>query len=243
MKILALQGSPRRRAGVTDRVLKEFLSGAAAAGANCETIYLARKKILPCTGEFHCWAVSPGRCLHAEKDDVAAIQERMIKADVWVLATPLYIGGMASQLKALLDRSLPLFEPYFRLDDAGLCYHPARVELAEKKIVLLSVNGYHGQGYFYPLVIMVREVVRNFQGELAGVILRPHGWVLLTGMAPEERRVRVLKALAQAGRELVEQGRVSPETEEEIALELIPKDEFLQKANSYWERAIQRGRL
>lgn len=243
MHILALQGSPRGRVGVTDHVLQRFLAGAAAAGAEVETIYLAQKRVHHCTGEFYCWAVSQGRCLHAEKDDVAAIQERMIKADVWVLATPLYIGGMASQLKAFLDRSLPLFEPYFRLDDAGLCYHPARVELAEKKIVLLSVNGYHGRGYFDPLVIMVREVVRNFQGELTGVILRPHGWVLLTGMAPEERRARVMVALAQAGRELVERGRILEDTQEEIALELIAKDEFLQKANSYWERAIQRGRL
>jgi len=43
MKILALQGSPRGRAGVTDYVLQRFLAGAAAAGAEVETIYLAQK--------------------------------------------------------------------------------------------------------------------------------------------------------------------------------------------------------
>lgn len=243
MKVLALQGSPRGKVGATDQVLQQFLAGAEAAGANCETIYLAQKKILPCTGEFHCWAVTPGRCINVEKDDVASIHELMLKADVWVFATPLYIGTMTSQMKAFLERSLPLFQPYFRLSAEGVCYHPARELVPGKKIVLLAVNGFYERSHFEPLVLTFQEVVRNFQGELVGVILRPHGWVLLTGMAPEERRARVMEALAQAGRELVEQGRVLEDTQEEIALELIAKDEFLQKANSYWERAIQRGRL
>jgi multimeric flavodoxin WrbA len=243
MKVLALQGSPRGKAGVTDKVLRQFLSGAEAAGAECETVYLTRKKILPCTGEFHCWAVTPGRCLNTEKDDVASIHELMNGADVWVFATPLYIGTMTAQMKAFLDRSLPLFQPYFRLSEEGLCYHPARELAPGKKVVLLAVNGFYERSHFEPLVLTFKEVVRNFQGELAGTILRPHGWVLVTGMAPEEKQGRVMEALARAGRELVERGRVSEETQEEIEIELIPKDEFLQKANSYWERVTEREKL
>ena len=243
MKVLALQGSPRGKAGVTDRVLKKFLSGAEAAGADCETIYLARKKILPCTGEFHCWAVTPGRCLNAEKDDVASIHEEMKGADVWVFATPLYVDSMTGQMKTFLDRSLPLFQPYFRVSEEGECYHPWREIASGKKIVLLAVNGFYEQSHFEPLVLTFRRITRNLQGEWAGAVLRPHGWVLATPLAPAERRALVMDALTRAGRELVEQGQVSEETQEEIGIELVSKDEFLQAANSYWERAIERGKL
>jgi len=243
MKVLALQGSPRGKAGVTDRVLKEFLGGAAAAGADCETIYLAQKKILPCTGEFHCWAVTPGRCINAEKDDVVAIHELMKRADVWVFATPLYVDSMTGQMKTFLDRSLPLFQPYFRVSENDECYHPWRESVPGKRIVLLAVNGFYERSHFEPLVLTFRRITRNLQGEWAGAVLRPHGWVLATPLAPKERRERVMDALAQAGRELVEEGRISEETQEKIGIELVSKDEFLQAANAYWDRALARGRL
>ncbi|MFQ6033586.1 MAG: flavodoxin family protein, partial [Candidatus Bipolaricaulia bacterium] len=175
MKILALQGSPRGRAGVTDRVLKEFLSGAEAAGAECETIYLAQKKILPCTGEFHCWAVTPGRCINAEKDDVASIHELMKRADSWVFATPIYVDSMTGQMKTFLDRSLPLLQPYFRLTEEGECYHPLREIAPGKRIVLVAVNGFYEWSHFEPLVLTFRRITRNLQGEWAGAVLRPHG--------------------------------------------------------------------
>lgn len=238
MQILVLQGSPRGRAGVTDKVLKQFLSGVEAAGADYETIYLAQKKILPCSGEFHCWAVTPGKCINAEKDDVASIHELMKRTDVWIFATPLYVDSMTGQMKTFLDRSLPLFQPYFRVSEEGECYHPWREIALGKQVVLVAVNGFYERSHFEPLVLTFRRITRNLQGEWAGAILRPHGWVLATPIALKERRERVMNALVQAGRELVEQGRVSEKAQEEIALELVPKDVFIQTANSYWNRVI-----
>lgn len=48
-----------------------------------------------------------GNCI--QKDDVAAILEKMAGADVIVLATPVYYYSMTGQLKTLIDRTLPCY--------------------------------------------------------------------------------------------------------------------------------------
>ena len=44
-----------------------------------------------------------------QNDDVAAILEKMLEADVIVLATPVYYYSMNGQMKTLIDRTLPRF--------------------------------------------------------------------------------------------------------------------------------------
>jgi multimeric flavodoxin WrbA len=45
MKVLAFNGSPRMKKGVTDSLVERFLQGAASAGAQTETVYVAKHKI------------------------------------------------------------------------------------------------------------------------------------------------------------------------------------------------------
>jgi multimeric flavodoxin WrbA len=52
MNILAINGSPKGKYGNTDRILQPFLQGAAAAGADCETIYAKDLDVKECTGCF-----------------------------------------------------------------------------------------------------------------------------------------------------------------------------------------------
>ena len=49
MKVLAINGSPRGMHGNTDRILQPFLQGAAAAGADCETVYAKELNLKECT--------------------------------------------------------------------------------------------------------------------------------------------------------------------------------------------------
>lgn len=43
------------------------------------------------------------------KDDMAEILDKMVNADVIVLATPVYFYSMAAQMKTLIDRTVPRY--------------------------------------------------------------------------------------------------------------------------------------
>jgi multimeric flavodoxin WrbA len=44
-----------------------------------------------------------------QKDDMADILEKMVKADVIVMATPVYFYTMCAQMKMLIDRTVPRY--------------------------------------------------------------------------------------------------------------------------------------
>lgn len=170
MKILALQGSPRPKK-YTQMVLDKFLEGVASKGAEFEIIFLAQKKIKPCTGCYHCWFNTPGVCIH--KDDMPEILEKMKSSDVWVWATPLYHFGMTAYTKLCLERTMPLVEPFF-IETEGVTTHPARFpEQRAKKMVLISVCGFPEVDNFTALVENFRLLCRAGRRDLAGVLLRP----------------------------------------------------------------------
>ena len=99
--VLIIGGSPRI-GGNSDLLCDQFAKGASEAGNQVEKISLAGKKIGFCTACYTC--EKTGAC--PQKDDAAAIIEKMLAADVIVLATPVYFYTMSAQLKALIDRSV-----------------------------------------------------------------------------------------------------------------------------------------
>lgn len=101
-KVLILSGSPRR-GGNSDLLCDEFLRGAREAGHEVEKISVAAKKIAPCSACYYCREHS-GICVH--KDDMAKVLQKMIDADVIVLASPVYFYSIDAQLKALVDRTV-----------------------------------------------------------------------------------------------------------------------------------------
>jgi len=100
-KVLVLSASPRR-GGNSDLLCDQFISGAQEAGHHAEKIFFKDIKIDYCTG---C-----GICINGEKscplkDDMAGVLEKMIAADVIVMATPVYFYTMDAQMKTLIDRT------------------------------------------------------------------------------------------------------------------------------------------
>lgn len=112
-KILILSSSPRK-GGNSDLLCDRFAEGAREAGWEVEKIRLAEKKIGYCTT---CYVCKKGKC--PQQDDAPEILEKMLAADVIVLATPVYFYTMCAQLKALLDRSVAIFP---RLTDKRYYY-------------------------------------------------------------------------------------------------------------------------
>lgn len=103
--ILILSSSPRR-GGNSDTLCDEFLRGAREAGNNVEKIFLKDKTINYCTG---CSLCSQYGKPCPQKDDMAEILDKMLSADVIVMATPVYFYTMSAQMKTLIDRCCGLY--------------------------------------------------------------------------------------------------------------------------------------
>lgn len=104
-KVLILEGSPRIN-GNSSILCNEFEKGAIESGCDVEKIHITKMKIAGCLGCDACQR-DGGVCV--QKDSMAEIKEKMINADVIVLASPIYFYSMSSQLKALIDRTYAFF--------------------------------------------------------------------------------------------------------------------------------------
>ena len=100
-KVLILSGSPRKD-GNSDILCNEFMRGAIESGNEVEKIRVAEKKIGFCTGCYACR--NTGVC--AINDDMDEVMQKLIDADVIVLASPVYFYSIDAQLKALIDRTV-----------------------------------------------------------------------------------------------------------------------------------------
>lgn len=100
-KVLILSGSPRKN-GNSDILCDEFMKGAREGGHEVEKIRVAEKKIDYCRACYACRGT--GVC--AIKDDMAEVLQKMIDADVLVLASPVYFYSIDAQLKAVIDRTV-----------------------------------------------------------------------------------------------------------------------------------------
>lgn len=105
MKNVIIISSTPRRGGNSDVLCDEFLHGAEQAGNKAEKICLREKTIHPCTGCGVCNKTH----VCVQKDDMAELLEKMVAADVIVLATPVYFYTMCAQMKTLIDRTVPRY--------------------------------------------------------------------------------------------------------------------------------------
>lgn len=101
-KVLILSGSPRK-GGNSDVLCDQFAKGATESGNQVEKIRVSEKKIGFCFGCYYC-SNHGGECV--QKDDMAQVLQKMIDADVIVLASPVYFYSIDAQLKALIDRTV-----------------------------------------------------------------------------------------------------------------------------------------
>ena len=101
-KVLILSGSPQK-GGNSDILCDEFARGAQKAGHAVEKICVAKRNISPCLACYYC-RDHGGSCVR--RDDMAEILQKMIEADVLVLASPVYFYSIDAQLKAVIDRTL-----------------------------------------------------------------------------------------------------------------------------------------
>ncbi|MEW6619192.1 MAG: NAD(P)H-dependent oxidoreductase [bacterium] len=232
-KILIINGSPRRKNGFTYFYLQYLMKGIEQTGTEVEVIDIYNKEfnIEPCRGCFTCWTKTNGKCVI--EDAANELIEKVNNSCVTIYAFPLYISSIPAKLKAFLDREFitvkPVFVPY-----RNLTRHPLQ-NTKERYIVLFSVNGFPEIEYFGPVVETFHGIARDFHTPLIATILRP-GAQFITDAPPYRVYLKqILASLEQAGKELVEQGKVSRKVLKSISSNYgISKKLWRNYANLYW---------
>lgn len=100
--VLILSGSPRK-GGNSDILCNEFARGATESGNRVEKIRVSELEIGCCRACYYC-RDHGGACIL--RDDMAEVLQKMIDADVIVLASPVYFYSISAQLKAVIDRTV-----------------------------------------------------------------------------------------------------------------------------------------
>lgn len=135
-KVLVLSGSPRK-GGNSDLLCDQFMLGAGEAGHQAEKIFLRDKEINYCIACDTC-KNSGGTC--DQEDDMAEVLDKMIAADVIVMATPVYFYTMDAQMKTLIDRT---YSRYMEIRDKEF-YFIATAAVTRKQALERTIEGFRG---------------------------------------------------------------------------------------------------
>ena len=236
MKALAFNSSPNMDKGGTALILTPFLEGMKKAGAEVELFYVQKLNIEPCIADKWCWIKTPGRC--SQKDDMDMLYPKLARCDVIVLGTPVYLDGMTGTMKVLIDRFIPLLQPFVEIRD-GHCRHPLREDVKQgKKVVLISVCGLPEMDNFDPLVSHVDAICNNFGWEFAGALLRPYAVALpqlkQLGLPVDE----VYEAARDAGQQLAQNGKMGSQASVTVGRGLVSQQEYIQHRNEQFKREL-----
>ena len=133
--VLVISASPRKGVN-SDTLCDEFIRGAQESGNHAEKIFLASKNIKYCIGCGVCNTTQ--KCV--QKDDMAEILDKMVEADVIVLATPVYFYTMDAQMKTLIDRTVPR---YTEIQNKDFYFIVAAAD-TERKMMERTIEGFRG---------------------------------------------------------------------------------------------------
>jgi len=104
MKILALNGSPRKNGTVASlmKAVKESLP----PESQLEWVDVYDLRMKPCTA---CMVCRTQEVCALPEDDAHRIAKTIGEAEAFIIGTPVHWGNMSSQLKLLFDRNVPVF--------------------------------------------------------------------------------------------------------------------------------------
>ena len=230
-------------------MLQKLFQGCNASGAYTEEVVLADLKINICKACNICESEkSYLKCVYEEKDDVAHIFEKMKKADIIVYATPIYIMNMTGLMKVFLDRIYSTGDCNKKqLSQCGLFFHHINPEIVSKPFVTLVCQDNIENETNKNVLSYFKTFSRFMDAPQVGTIVRRSGGLINHGRSPEkEMQFPKIKesylAIEQAGRELVEFGKISKKTEKTASQDIIPIPFFsiLKNFKGFKQKAIEK---
>jgi multimeric flavodoxin WrbA len=220
-KAVVINGSPRAARGNTAILLALFIEGMQQAGAQVELYYPSRMKIKPCScSQMSCWYSHPGEC--SIKDDMQLLYPKLKEVQFLVLATPVYIP-LPGAMQDLINRLCPLMEPYLEFRQ-GRTRGRRRPGVALQNISLVCTSGWWEKENCSTVVRIAEELAEDISLTFGGAALRPHAFVMKSENGITEVGEAVLAAARRAGKELVQDGRMSEAAMAEISRPLISEE-------------------
>ncbi len=191
IRVVGLLGSPRVGRN-TDTLLAACLAGAAAAGAQTTKLAVASLAIKPCLSCYAC--ARTGECA-VKGDEMSTVYAELAQADIILLASPLYFGGVSAQLKAVIDRA-QLF--WSRQNDLKL---PALLPSKQRLGALICTGGAPNRAgnNFLPAIATAKLWFQALEVEWQGEFTAAN-----TDRQPVSDRTDLLEQGSQLGAKLVQ---------------------------------------
>lgn len=236
MNILVINGSPKGNRSNTYKLAKAFLAGMeesikAEEGAfEVEEIQVDRQDIRPCLGCFSCWSKTPGVC--CIQDDMRDVIQKLLWADVTIWSFPLYYFTVPGGLKNLIDRQLPMVQPFMVENEAqtGNGSHPPRYDMSGKKTVVISTCGFYtAQGNYDGVCSLFDHVCGK--GKYTTVFCGQGELFRVPDLS--QRTDEYLGYVQKAGKEYAA-GEILPKTREKLDQLLYPQEIFEKWADMSW---------
>ena len=140
------------------------------------------------------------------------------EADIWIFGSPVYANQVNEDLKNLLDRMEPLFQPTFPNGN------PNSKIAKSGKIAFVGTSSMWNLGSFDSLVNQLESMSLMFEREFVGSLLRPHSWTLESIGDTKLPVDDIFDSARKAGREIAEKGEISRETHNAVSKTLVEED-------------------
>ena len=143
--VLAIYGSPRRR-GNTTLLLDECLRGVSQWTSAIEKVVLRDLRISPCLEIYGC--AKDGRCVI--RDDFDGLAEKLVQADLILLASPIMFYTLSAHTVAFMDRCQSFWVKRHWLKQ------PINPQKPHRKGVFISVGATRGKRLFEGALLSAR---------------------------------------------------------------------------------------
>ena len=228
MKILVLNGSPKRDRSDTMHITRAFLEGMQeTATQDIHVIDVIDRHIEYCTGCFACKR-NGGTCIH--NDDMKAILNEILESDLLLFSFPLCCYGMPAPLKALLDRTMPLSS--MAMKKVGDRYeHVGQADFSRLRYMMICGCGFPNSKHnFEPAVAQFKQCFPCNHT----IITIPESPMF---NAPEAKIVTEprLELVRQAGKQFAETGEINAALLAEIGSPMIPEEQYAAIVNGQTE--------
>ena len=224
MKILVLNGSPKRERSDTMHITSAFLDGMNETAAQAvHTIHVIDKHIESCTGCFACMR-NGGTCIH--DDDMRSILEVILASDLLIWSFPLYCYGMPAPLKALLDRTLPLSS--MAMQKVGERYeHVEQEDFSHLRYLMICGCGFPNSRHNFEPAVAQFKLCFPSNHTIITVPESPMFNAPEAAVVTEPR----LALVRQAGKQYAETGEIDAALLNEICSPMIPEEQYAAIVN------------
>ena len=157
MNVLAICGAANKNRNTATMLKSAFDGAMSVPGATGEMVYLYDLNFRGCVGCLTCKLLAQNRpALCNMKDDLTAVLDKALKADVLLIGSPIYFGDVTGETRSFLER---LLFPGVNYDEEFTCAYEKRVRVGW--VFTMNAPGELYKDYFAGLL----DLTNHYLGE------------------------------------------------------------------------------